>query len=81
MSKEMLVIALGAVVALTTQIGIPGSWKMTILFAVGVGIAVIGFLLRGEAIGRGPAAKAPRRSDTFTESFADERTEGINSLN
>jgi hypothetical protein len=92
MSKEMLVIALGLlVIAVRTVLGVPGPWQTALLVASGLGIAVLGFLLRGESIGRSSARPArPERGSayTFVESqpepaaaTAHEHKEGITSLN
>ena len=53
MSKEMIVIALGLLVAVAPYLGVPGSWKTVLLVAAGLGIAGVGFLLRGESLARG----------------------------
>ena len=53
MSKEMMVIALGIWILVVPYLGIPGSWRTTILIISGIIIALLGFLLRGEAISRG----------------------------
>ena len=50
MSKEMSLIVLGIVVAVVPYLGIPGSWKTALLVLCGLGIALIGFLLRGETL-------------------------------
>ncbi|HEV7449557.1 MAG TPA: hypothetical protein VGP13_03425 [Candidatus Paceibacterota bacterium] len=52
MSKEMTVIALGVLVVITPFLGVPGSWKTAIFVIAGLGIAGVGFLLRGEALAR-----------------------------
>lgn len=80
----MLVIALGVWTVVVTQLGIPGSYKLTILLVTGVAIAALGFLLRGEAISRG--SRAGRRQSSFVESSVAEsdphvQKDGINSLN
>lgn len=80
MSKEMFVIVLGILVVLTrTMLGIPGSWQTVLLVFAGLAIAVIGFLLRGEAISRAAAARpAPaterKNSYSFVESPATDPT-------
>lgn len=95
MSKEMLVIALGVWTVVVTQLGIPSSWKMLLFVATGVAIAAVGFLLRGEAIGRRPKNTKDARvsGSSYVESSlptgrqASVRTDlydqkdGINSLN
>lgn len=53
MSKEMSVIVLGIFVALIPYLGIPGTWRTVLLVATGSAIAILGFLLRGEAISQG----------------------------
>ena len=53
MSKEMLVIAMGILVLIIPQLGIPGSWKGILLVLAGAGIISLGFLLRGEVIAGG----------------------------
>lgn len=89
MSKEMTVIALGIWILLVPHLGVPGSWRTTILIVTGLGVALVGFLLRGEAIARGfrpPESHTARRIEhTFVESpitqVSHEHKEGINSLN
>lgn len=80
MSKEMLVIALGLVIALMTQLGLPIAWKLPLLFLLGLGVAFVGFLLRGEVLGRGTRGY---HGTSFVESAprVDEKRDGINSLN
>jgi len=53
MSKEAIVIALGLIVVVTTQLGIPSSLRMIILIIAGIGIMVVGFFLRAESLSRG----------------------------
>lgn len=82
MSKEMTVIALGVLVAVTPFLGVPGSWKTVILIVSGLCIAGVGFLLRGEALARG-ASHGERH---FVENQApiqptSHRDHGIGSLN
>lgn len=84
MSKEVTVIVLGVWVAIVPYLGIPGTWRTAILLLSGLGIAIVGFLLRGESIGR-TQHRASR--STFVETTAEpqsqhhEHTEGITSLN
>ncbi len=81
MSKEMTVIALGVFVAVVPYLGIPGSWKTAVFVLVGVALAGVGFLLRGEALARG----AGPGHDHFVENTAPTnqpaRDHGIGSLN
>ena len=88
MSKEMMVIALGLwIIAIRTFLGVPGSWQTFLFIATGAALAVIGFLLRGEALGRArPASESPSKksSYSFIESGTPpvhEHKEGITSLN
>ncbi len=93
MSKEMLVIALGVwVILVRTMLGIPGEWQTVLLIASGVALAILGFLLRGEAISRAQVSRpASRQSYPFVETPAPaepqpapethEHKEGITSLN
>ncbi len=53
MSREMTLIVLGIFVAVLPQFGIPSDAKTVLLTLVGLGIAAIGFLLRGETLSRG----------------------------
>ena len=55
MSKEMGVIILGLLVIIIPYLGLPISWRTILLVIVGVGITIIGFLLRGEVISKGTA--------------------------
>jgi hypothetical protein len=50
MSKEMTVIVLGLLVAALPYLGIPGSLRTMLLVLIGLGLALIGFLLRGETL-------------------------------
>lgn len=92
MSKEMAVIALGIFVILVrTSLGLPGSWQTPLIILSGVGLAILGFLLRGEAIKRN--SSAPARSEGRSYSFVEntptapsspthvQPQEGITSLN
>jgi hypothetical protein len=93
MSKEMTVIVLGLWVAVLPYLGIPGDWRTILLLLSGLGIAVIGFLLRGEALSHGTR---PHERNSFVESGQPaqagqphpampyenaRKEEGINSLN
>ncbi len=84
----MGIIVLGVLVILVrTMLGIPGNWQTTILIVAGTGIAILGFLLRGEAIARrGMSPRhGKRESYSFVESDEPTQTndhkEGITSLN
>ncbi|OGC80284.1 hypothetical protein A2943_00200 [Candidatus Adlerbacteria bacterium RIFCSPLOWO2_01_FULL_51_16] len=59
MSKEAIVIALGGLVVITTQLGIPGSWRTAIIVLSGIALIVIGFILRAEALSGG-SRRTPR---------------------
>ena len=87
MSKEMIVIGLGAWVILVTQLGIPGPWRTTLLIITGIVLMIIGFLLRTEVLNR-PQGSSKHPRQTFTENAAPsvlnlehEQKERINSLN
>lgn len=81
MSKEMILIVLGLfIMAVRTLLGLPGTWQTVIFIFAGAAVAIIGFLLRGEALKRG----APRQSEhnPFVESeHHHDQREGITSLN
>lgn len=89
MSKEMAVIALGIFIILVrTVLGLPGSWQTPLLVLSGLTLAVLGFLLRGEAIKRDSkeSSQHPARSYSFVENTPASPThngqqEGITSLN
>ena len=49
----MTLIVLGIFVAVLPQFGIPSDAKTVLFTLVGLGIAAIGFLLRGETLSRG----------------------------
>lgn len=98
MSKEMMVIALGLwIIVVRTLLGLPGSWQTVLFVLTGVLLAVIGFLLRGEALSRAASHRA-RHSESAAYPFVDnaasapaagrtpmgethEHKEGITSLN
>jgi hypothetical protein len=91
MSKEMTLIVLGIWVAVVPYLGIPGMWRTALLVLSGIGIAIIGFLLRGEVLGRGvTSSKHTTFVDNVTSSRpaapdpslqTHEHKEGITSLN
>lgn len=81
----MTIIVLGVWVAIVPYLGIPGTWRTAILLLSGLGIAIVGFLLRGESIGR---AQNRNARSTFAEAVVEpaastthEQTEGVTSLN
>ena len=53
MSKEMGVIVLGLLTVVVPFLGIPSPWRTGLLVLAGAALAVLGFYLRGEAVGRG----------------------------
>ena len=57
MSKEMSIIVLGLWVAVVPYLGIPGSWRTTLVVLSGFALAGVGFLLRGAALSRGVSAQ------------------------
>lgn len=73
MSKEMGVIALGLWVIVVPYLGIPGSWRTVLLVLAGVGITIIGFLLRGEVISRGVQGS---EKNHFVEKIGGEERRG-----
>lgn len=82
MSKEMTVIALGVLVAVTPYLGLPGLWKTVILVLAGFLLAGVGFLLRGEALSRG-AGEGKRHfvENQAPQTNSPQRDHGISSLN
>lgn len=58
MSKEVSVIILGLFTAIVPYLGLPGTWRTILLVVLGVGLAVIGFFLRREVLGRGMSHRA-----------------------
>ena len=85
MSKEMTIIALGIWLIVLTQLGIPGSWRTLFLVLTGLGLMVLGFLLRTEEA-RSGAGRTDR--GTFVENGTmmgapslHEQKSGIHSLN
>ncbi len=55
MSKEVTLILLGLAIAALPYLGLPGSWRTTLLVLGGLGIAALGFFLRREVLARGAA--------------------------
>lgn len=88
MSKEMMVIALGLwIIIVRTLLGVPGEWQTVIFVITGVLLAVIGFLLRGEALSRATHRNRHAQSAAYPfvenapASASHEHKEGITSLN
>lgn len=80
-------IGLGVFVILVrTSLGLPGSWQTPLIILAGIAIAVLGFLLRGEALKRGSGTSRRAASYSFVEHTPeppplDDRPQGITSLN
>lgn len=81
----MTIIALGLWVIIIPYLGVPGSWRTTLLVLTGLGIVATGFLIRSEGLSRGRSAS---HHNPFVEntvprenSLHHEQKEGINSLN
>lgn len=70
MSKEVVLIVLGLVVALMPYLGFPGSWKTTFSIVVGVCIAGVAFIVRQERLWQEREESTERRVDTFVEKDA-----------
>jgi hypothetical protein len=81
MSKEILVILLGAAVVAITQLGIPGNWRSALLVLAGIVIVGVGFALRAEALGRGKRTQHHNFVENGHSHNAHERKDGIGSLN
>jgi hypothetical protein len=81
MSKEMTVIALGVLVAVTPYLGIPGSWKTVVLVLAGLCLAGAGFLLRGEALARTTGYGHNHFVENAAPTTPTRRDHGISSLN
>ena len=72
MSKEMLVIALGLWVIIIPNLGVPVSWRETLLILTGAAIVFVGFLLRGEVISKGMKGS---EKNNFVEKMGSEEGE------
>lgn len=84
MSKEMSLIALGVWVIIVPYLGVPGTWRTAILVLTGIAIAVIGFIVRNEALSRGIESTERHPFVENTPAALSERheyKEGITSLN
>jgi hypothetical protein len=53
MSKEVLVIVLGMVTAVSPFLGLPGDWRTILTVILGLGLSMVGFFLRSETLERG----------------------------
>jgi hypothetical protein len=75
MSKEMMVIALGLwIIVVRTLLGVPGHWQTFLFIVTGVALAVLGFLLRGEALSRAMGSRDPRVERGSTYPFVENNT-------
>lgn len=86
MSKEMTVVALGIWILILPYLGVPGSWRTTLLALTGVGLIVLGFFLRAEVLSRGGRhgshhSFVENSATSAQEHHSHDRKEGINSLN
>lgn len=53
MSKEVLIISLGALVGLAPFLGLPGTWRTIFLVCLGLGMVLVGIILRRDLLSRG----------------------------
>jgi asparagine N-glycosylation enzyme membrane subunit Stt3 len=67
MSKEVLIILLGLLIALMPYLGFPGSWKNVLSIVIGIAIAGLGFVVRQERIWKEREEIPERREDSFVE--------------
>ena len=63
----MTVIVLGIAVIVAPYLGFPGSWRTLILVVLGAAVAIVGFLLRGEALRRLPGQGGAATHANFVE--------------
>lgn len=88
MSKETAVIALGIWAILLPYLGVPRAWLTILLVLTGLGLVILGFLLRAEILSRGVrrhthnhfVEHVPHGGESAPE-VSHERKERINSLN
>ena len=85
MSKETSVIVVGLWVLVMPYLGIYRSWLTVLMVLTGLGLILLGFLLRGEKIARG-SERSP--DESFVESDAaahpqphEHPQEGLHPLN
>lgn len=88
MSKETSVIVIGLWVLVMPYLGIYRSWLTVLMVLTGLGLILIGFLLRGESIARPRRTGRPSPDQSFIESDASlpphhphEHQEGLQSFN
>lgn len=68
MSKESLVLILGAVVFFTPSLGVPNAWKEYLIWGAGFLLIIVGYLLRRAAYLRSiDTGNGERATDTFVE--------------
>ena len=67
MSKELVIILLGILVALMPYLGFPGSWKSVFSIVIGIVIAGVAFIVRQERLWKEREAMSEHRADTFVE--------------
>ena len=70
MTKDLIIMALGALVALVPFLGFPSSWDRVILIVSGVFIIGLTFLLRHDLVShitRIEENRPERKGDTFVE--------------
>ncbi len=68
MSKESVVLVLGAFVFFTPSLGVPNAWKDYMILGAGLLLMLIGYLLRRAAyLRRIDQGNGERATDTFVE--------------
>jgi len=69
MTKDVGILILGLAVSALPFIGIPNSWKTAVFVILGLAIAILAFLLRGDLPLRrkGEHSDGERKTETFSE--------------
>jgi hypothetical protein len=66
MSRDMTLIVLGLLTIVIPYTGFPSSWRTLLLVLIGLAVAVIGFLMRGQTLSK--PKKTTEQHSSFQES-------------
>ncbi len=76
MAKDLIIIVLGALVALVPFLGFPNRWDTVIFVVSGISIVVLMFMLRRDILNHAANGVTQRHEDAFAESDVH-RVEGV----
>ncbi len=77
MSREMTLIVLGILTIVIPYTGFPSAWRTAALVLCGAAVALIGFMMRGQALGKSSATNEHHPFQESMRPVSDIRPSGM----